>query len=105
MMIFFYFSRCILNCNRHKIIPKKLMAQKFDCKNCGPSAIVVSAYVWTLYRVQNSNSLLEVPYSTWLSKSPTGNKKEMIVLSQGVLNASSSYRFIVTGELTHFLGI
>ena len=101
----FCFSRCLLNCEKSNLIPTKLTALQVDCKNCGPNAFIISAYIWQLYHKQTEYEILPVPYSAWRSKSPTGNNKNVIVLLQETLNSSSSYELAVTGELTCFLGI
>ncbi|XP_041369934.1 polycystic kidney disease protein 1-like 2 [Gigantopelta aegis] len=84
---------CNLNCITNKVIPSKLLALEVNCGNCGPFAIVVSAYVWKLWKQLDLLPMQILPLSDWVSKSLTGYNKKSMLLPPGTLNASSTYQF------------
>ncbi|XP_041369943.1 sperm receptor for egg jelly-like [Gigantopelta aegis] len=84
---------CNLNCITNKVIPSKLLALEVNCENCGAFAIVISAYVWKLWKQTDLLPMKILPLSDWVSKSPTGYNKKSVVLPPGTLNASSTYQF------------
>ncbi|XP_041368785.1 polycystic kidney disease protein 1-like 2 isoform X2 [Gigantopelta aegis] len=84
---------CRLNCNTTKVLPSKLLALEVNCENCGPSGLVVSAYVWKLSKQSDLLPMQILPLADWVSKSPTGYNKKTMVLPPGTLQASCTYQF------------
>ncbi|XP_041370581.1 polycystic kidney disease protein 1-like 2 isoform X2 [Gigantopelta aegis] len=85
--------RCVYNCGE-VVAPAKLLALEMDCENCGSDDVRLMKQMWKLSSQKDG----VIPFSVWVPKSLTGNRKKSLVLQAGTLNISNVYQFEVEGH-------